>query len=534
MPEPPYPITRELYNAWLAWAYEKFPNNHPDAKINAENILRKMQSGEIPTKMPEKTIDDQPQTPLQPITTTPVESSTQPFDLNQSLPTSDDITYSPDGLWWWDGTSWQPNNKRGTSSFIPFGLLDNPPLKSHFFSSNKALVAENQQLRQLFFNLNIDKREHLIRELIQLVVHAKSAHEQFDQLSRDLLDLREAVMLQQVGIYEYRHPLEDSVEYKARLVSLRAQIKDSIKAGQAVVGSVNFSLNGSTREGTKMVKEFSKLMLRAYNSEAEAAVISMKPYTLESSTIKLNKSKEIISKLGATMQIQITDKYHKLRLHELELTSDFINKVAEEKERDREHREKLREEAIALREYAKEQERLNKEKLHYETHLANLQTQENIDSSEIANTTAKLEEISDSIEGIQRRSANTKAGYVYIISNIGAFGERMVKVGLTRRLEPQDRIDELGNASVPFRYDVHALVFSDDAVGLETHLHHELSNLRVNLVNSRKEFFFATPNDVRDIFQRLEIPLLTFIEEPVAREWHQSEFARHNLLEDTP
>jgi hypothetical protein len=96
---------------------------------------------------------------------------------------------------------------------------------------------------------------------------------------------------------------------------------------------------------------------------------------------------------------------------------------------------------------------------------------------------------------VQARAANIRAGYVYVISNRGAFGERMVKIGLTRRLDPRDRIYELGDASVPFRYDIHALVFSDDAVGLEARLHQALAHVRVNLVNPRREFFYATPGE---------------------------------------
>jgi Meiotically up-regulated gene 113 len=112
------------------------------------------------------------------------------------------------------------------------------------------------------------------------------------------------------------------------------------------------------------------------------------------------------------------------------------------------------------------------------------------------------------------------------ISNVGAFGENMVKIGMTRRLDPMDRVRELGDASVPFRYDVHAMVFSDDAVSLENHLHHELSNHRVNLVNLRREFFRVRPSDVREILTRFDASIITWVDEPEALEWRQSETAR--------
>lgn len=134
------------------------------------------------------------------------------------------------------------------------------------------------------------------------------------------------------------------------------------------------------------------------------------------------------------------------------------------------------------------------------------------------------------IPGITRRAANIRAGHIYVISNIGAFGADIIKIGMTRRLDPMDRLHELGDASVPFRYDVHAIVFSDDAVGLETHLHHQLADRRVNLVNMRREFFRARPAEVRHLLTRLDASIVEWIDEPEALEWRQSQQVRrqHN------
>ena len=344
------------------------------------------------------------------------------------------------------------------------------------------------------------------------------------ELSRQLVETRETAILQEVGVYQYRHPLDDALAYKARLAGLQARIKDAVRAGNAVRGATNWTVNGSARDGTKMVREFSKLMLRAYNNEADNAVRSMKPYTLESSVARLQKARETITRLGGTMNIAITEPYHRLRVEELELTADYLAKVAEEKERAREEKARLREEEIARREYEREQERLRKELAHYETAAAALRDKGDQDGADQA--AAKLTEIQDAIDGITRRAANIRAGHVYVISNLGAFGPDMVKIGMTRRLDPLDRVRELGDASVPFRYDVHAMVFSDDAVGLETHLHHQLADRRVNLVNMRREFFRAQPSEVREILARLDASIVTWVDEPEALEWHQSEQTR--------
>ena len=351
------------------------------------------------------------------------------------------------------------------------------------------------------------------------------------ELSRQLVETRETAILQEVGVYQYRHPLDDALAYKARLAGLQARIKDAVRAGNAVRGATNWTVNGSARDGAKMVREFSKLMLRAYNNEADNAVRSMKPYTLESSVARLQKARDTIIRLGGTMNIAITDPYHRLRVEELELTADYLAKVAEEKERAREEKARLREEEIARREFECEQERLRKEHAHYETAVTALRQQGDQDGADQA--AAKLTEIQDAIDGITRRAANIRAGHVYVISNLGAFGPDMVKIGMTRRLDPLDRVRELGDASVPFRYDVHAMVFSDDAVGLETHLHRQLADRRVNLVNMRREFFRAHPTEVREILARLDASIVTWVDEPEALEWHQSEQARRQQVLST-
>jgi hypothetical protein len=308
------------------------------------------------------------------------------------------------------------------------------------------------------------------------------------------------------------------------LTGIQAKIKDAVKAGSAVKGATNWTVNGSSRDGSRMVSEFSKLMLRAYNNEAESIVRMMKPYTLESSIARLEKARETISKLGKTMSIRVTDGYHALRLQELELTSDYLAKVAEEKERDREERERLREEEIARREIEREMERLRKEQAHYANTLAALRASG--DENAAAEIEAKAAEIEDALDGLTKRAANVRAGHVYVVSNVGAFGEDMVKIGMTRRLDPMDRIHELGGASVPFQYDLHALIFSDDAVGLETQLHHELRDRRVNWVNLRREFFRAHPDEVRELLDRLGVLVMSYVEEPEALEWRQTQTAR--------
>lgn len=337
-----------------------------------------------------------------------------------------------------------------------------------------------------------------------------------------IVEIRELAMLQEVGIYEYRHPMETALAYKQRLDELRKRIKSMVSSGHAVNAAVGWTVNNSRTQGDRMVRDMKKLMLRAYNAEADNAVRTLKPHTLARAIERLTKSRETIARLGKIMSIRVSDEYHRLRVYELELTADYLTKVDEEKERIRAERERQREEEKARREFEAAKAALRKEQAHYQAAYAKALASGDTNATDTLRT--KLAEIGQAVSDVDSRAANIRAGYVYVISNIGAFGEHMIKVGMTRRLEPTDRIRELGDASVPFRFDTHALIFSEDAVGLENRLHHELADRRVNRVNDRREFFYATAGEVRDILARVGTPdlLLEYTDTAEALEWRAS------------
>ncbi|GAA2412437.1 hypothetical protein GCM10010191_22330 [Actinomadura vinacea] len=391
------------------------------------------------------------------------------------------------------------------------------------------LEAENARLRQWVADLNgmepallAQLTRQLQEQTAQLEEQVGASRAELDRVRRDIVQTEGLALLQVVGVYEYQHPLADSVAYKAELAKLKDKIKTMARNDRAVQATTHWSVNGSAAQGTKMVRDFSKLMLRAYNAEADNLVRTMRPYKLQSAIDRLDKSTQTIARLGKTMDIRIAAAYHQVRIRELTLTADYLAKVEEEKERVRAERERQREEDKARREFEREKARLLKERSHVESALARLI--DNGDEAGAEQLRAKLAEVESVINDVEGRQANTRAGYVYVISNIGAFGENMVKIGMTRRLDPMDRVRELGDASVPFRFDVHALIFSDDAVGLENRLHQELADQRVNRVNLRREFFNATPAQVRDILRRIAGQhLLEYTETPEALEWRTSQ-----------
>jgi Domain of unknown function (DUF4041)/Meiotically up-regulated gene 113 len=336
----------------------------------------------------------------------------------------------------------------------------------------------------------------------------------------DPVDLDDERVLQEVGIYRYHHPLENAAAYKQKLAVLDERIKGMVKRGEAVLASDMFTFNNSLAKGRKMTSEFSKLMLRAYNSEADNCIRALRAGNVVTAKKRLEASVTAIVKLGSMMEMRINPEYHDIRVEELELTADYLMKVQEEREAARAERERLREERKAELELAAERERLEKERSHFAATLESLKAIG--DETAIAEMTERLRDIDDAIAHNDYRAANIRAGYVYVISNRGALGARVIKIGMTRRLEPMDRVRELSDASVPFPFDVHALFFSDDAVTLEAELHRAFAERRVNRVNERREFFFATPAEVRDVLAEKVGNLLEFVEEPEAMEYLRS------------
>jgi hypothetical protein len=332
------------------------------------------------------------------------------------------------------------------------------------------------------------------------------------------VELDDARVLQAVGIYRFHHPLESAAAYQERLSAIELEIAAMVRADRAIVKSDLFTFNNSLAQGRRMAGDLSRLMLRAYNSDADNAIRTLKAGNVVSAKRRLEVSQAAIAKLGALMEMAISDEYHQLRVREVELTADWLMKKQVEREQARDERARLREESRVQRELEAERAKLDKERAHLANTLRALREQ-GLDDDDLA---IRLSAVDEAIADNDFRAANIRAGYIYVISNEGAFGRDVVKIGLTRRLTPTDRISELSGASVPFRFDVHTIFFSEDAVSLENELHKHFAERAVNLANARKEFFFASPAEVRDVLLQKVGNLLEFTEDAEATEYRQS------------
>lgn len=341
-----------------------------------------------------------------------------------------------------------------------------------------------------------------------------------DEVRGEIVNLRDATNLQEYGVFDFEHPAETSVALATELEALRSDIKRVVRDEKATSATQNFTFNNSTAKGRKFVKDMSKLLLRAYNAEAENCIKTVRAGNLHAAQKRLSTVVDQVERLGGMIDLKITANYHRMRLQELELASRHLQALQAEKELERARREELREQRKAEQELAREKERLQKERSHYANALSALEEKGDLEGA--ARLRAKLDDVDRAIEDVDYRAANIRAGYVYVISNIGAFGDDVVKIGLTRRLEPMDRVNELGDASVPFRFDVHALFFADDAVSIEAMLHQHFADRRMNKVNLRREYFRARPEEVLDALKEHNVEVLEYTLEPVATEFRAS------------
>lgn len=371
----------------------------------------------------------------------------------------------------------------------------------------------------------IEKRRKQLEGQNSAVVQLQS---QIAKLQQQVGSLNDEIDMQEYGIYRPTYDFANSDKYKEELKHVRQMQKDMIKAKTASTSLKGYQVNGSSSQGKKMVEDMQKLLLRAFNSECDDIIAHVRISNKDKAEQRIHSIADSISKLGKIMQIAIAPQYVGLKIRELSLALDFAQKKEEEKERLRELKAQEREEAKARKEIEEARKKLEKEQTHYQNALKSLsaQLEKDPENADLLAKKAELEaDIADTekaIADVDYREANRRAGYVYVISNIGAFGEGVYKIGMTRRLEPMDRINELGDASVPFSFDVHALIFTEDAPGLEAALHTAFEDRKVNRVNPRREFFRVSLEEIKQVVRSNFDKTVEWVDVPEAEQYRQS------------
>lgn len=332
-------------------------------------------------------------------------------------------------------------------------------------------------------------------------------HSERDRILRDAADLDNWLRLHEVGHFAPPYDFGEAVEYKQRIEENEALQAQMLKARRAAICESEWTIGGSRAEGRKVTGQILKLMLRAFNGECDALVAKVRYDNVAAFAEKLRRSWETINKLGAGFTCLITREYLDLKMDELALVHEYQERLQAEKEEQRALREQMRDEERAQREIEKAQRDAEQEEARFEKALnrARQEAQQAVGAKQakLLEQIAELEERVREAEERRQRAISmaqlTKAGHVYVLSNIGSFGEQVYKIGMTRRLDPQDRVDELGDASVPFPFDVHAMIRTDDAPSLERALHSLFEEHRMNKINRRKEFFRVTLEQIEQV-----------------------------------
>ncbi|MCZ2722973.1 DUF4041 domain-containing protein [Marinomonas sp. 15G1-11] len=299
-------------------------------------------------------------------------------------------------------------------------------------------------------------------------------------------------------VYERRHKPQDLPILEEKLEQAICTSKSMIKNKTAAIcGLGDFTVNDRKAAAKTMVNREIKLRLRCFDNEVSSAMTLADWNNINRLNERVNLAFEEINQRGRMMKIELSEKYLKARLDELNLSyevSQLKNDIREEE----------REEQRIQRETEREESRL---KASSEKAIADRERMQKLVEQELTKLDylneeqrALLAEHQEELDILKQKEVRatsmaqiTRAGFVYVISNPMSFGEGVIKIGMTRRLDPNERVHELGDASVPDTFDVHAYFFCEDAPALEKYLHKTFSEKQVNLVNSRREFFFLKP-----------------------------------------
>lgn len=295
-----------------------------------------------------------------------------------------------------------------------------------------------------------DKQQH-INEINSLESKITSLSEEVKQRESQIVELDETILLQEFGMYSPIYDFANSETYKDRLDAIRTEQKNMILFKTAATCSTNWTVNGSEAQGRVMTNQNIKQILRCFNDECDMLISKVKFNNISAFIEKIRKSYDALNRMNSKNDISISSDYLNLKIQELQLAYEYAVKKQEEKEEQRRIREQMREEARLQKEIEEARKDIEKEQKHYTNALLKLYKQiESCDELEKEVLLEKkveiekhLSDLEIAIKDIDYREANKRAGYVYIISNIGSFGENIYKIGMTRRLDPMERVDEL-------------------------------------------------------------------------------------------
>lgn len=379
---------------------------------------------------------------------------------------------------------------------------------------NKSINIENQKIKR-----EIQELKNLKNDLISSIEEGTKELEHITSYLNDELFKYDIELTYPFDLVEV-----DSSQINTYIKKLQMKEKELLNLEEVKIFNVS-------TENKRHQNAQAKQIIRLFNAETSQLINKVNSKNIESMQNKIFKSYEGINKIFETDNVRIPETLLDIKLEMLDLMYKYQVKIEDEKIIRREERARLKEIEQAEKEMEKKLKELDKDIRHHNNEIkkltmylnnTDLQVEKELYIEKIRELDQSLKDLNSERENVEDRKDNAQSGFVYIISNIGSFGENVYKIGVTRRLEPMDRINELSSASVPFEFDVHALIFSENAFELESKLHEYFKKYKVNKVNGRKEFFKVNINEIKDKVLSEHNSTVQFIDEPKAIQYRET------------
>lgn len=414
-----------------------------------------------------------------------------------------------------------------------WALIENEVYKEYILNKNLIQDIEANQSKLATLEETIEKEKSKIEHDIEERISKKSTelnqlYSEISKVKKELKNKKEEIenlepLVTVVNIDTKGLDLATSQELKNILSKYKLEEADLVKDNTAVDVLIY--------DDKKFITTQIRQILRSFNAECDLAISNVTLKNIDTMRNKILRSYEALNKIYKSDGVQITKTFLENKLQQLITAHSYQEKLEDEREQKKLIQEQLKEEEKVRREIEREKAKIEKDETQFKNEISKLMkylqktdndVEKNLYIDKIKECEEKLSELETVKSDVLNREKNTRAGFVYIISNIGSFGENIFKIGMTRRLEPMDRIKELSSASVPFEFDVHALIFSDDAPSLESILHNTFREYEVNKVNHRKEFFSIPLEKIEKVVTENHNATVQWTYDAAAEEYRES------------
>ena len=414
-----------------------------------------------------------------------------------------------------------------------WALIENKVYKEYILNKNLIQDIEINQTNLATLKETIEKETAKIEHDIEVRISEKNT--ELNQLCSEISKAKDELKNKKQEI-ENLEPLVTVVNIDTEGLELATSqelknILSRYKLEEAELVKDNTAVDVLIYDDKKFITTQIRQILRSFNAECDLTISNVTLKNIDTMRNKILRSYETLNKIYKSDGVQITKVFLENKLQQLITAHSYQEKLEDERVQKKLIQEQLKEEEKVRREIEREKAKIEKDETQFKNEISKLmkylqktdnEVEKTLYIDKIKECEEKLSELETVKSDVLNREKNTRAGFVYIISNIGSFGENIFKIGMTRRLEPMDRIKELSSASVPFEFDVHALIFSDDAPGLESILHNTFREYEVNKVNHRKEFFSIPLEKIEKVVTEHHNATVQWTYDAAAEEYRES------------